>query len=94
VLRAKESEKVWKTASQLLEDLSGEFDENIYQEFIQNLQKKSKIKGKKLFMPLRVALTGHTEGPELVHLFKSLGKTRISERIHRATESIQHPESN
>lgn len=94
VVQTKESEKVWKTASQLLSDFAGEFDEKNYQEFIQDLQKKTKVKGKKLFMPLRVALTGHTHGPELVNLFKSLGKTRISERIHRAAESIQHPETN
>jgi len=93
VLGAKESLKVWKSSLGLLKELGEELNESIYKEFMEALKKESKIKGKKLFMPFRVALTGSTEGPELVNLFKCLGKTKVMERIERVLKDLQHEES-
>ncbi|OGT44075.1 MAG: glutamate--tRNA ligase [Gammaproteobacteria bacterium RIFCSPHIGHO2_12_FULL_37_34] len=42
------------------------------------------ISGKKLFMPLRVALTGKIHGPELLHIAKLLGPEKMKHRLGRA----------
>ncbi len=60
--------------------------------FLEELKKKSKLKGKKLLLPLRLALTGQTEGPELKDLLSVLGTTLVQERLHRALENLQHQE--
>jgi glutamyl-tRNA synthetase len=39
------------------------------------------VKGKSLFMPLRVALTGETHGPEMVGIFALLGADRLIQRL-------------
>jgi glutamyl-tRNA synthetase len=39
-------------------------------------------KGKELFMPLRVALTGMEHGPEMKVLFMLLGRNKVLERLH------------
>ncbi len=44
------------------------------------------VKGKALFEPLRLALTGQTHGPELVQLEKFLGKEKIQQRLQGALE--------
>jgi glutamyl-tRNA synthetase len=42
------------------------------------------ISGKKLFMPLRVALTGKTHGPELSHIAELLGQKKMQYRLGHA----------
>lgn len=41
-------------------------------------------KGKRLFLPIRAALTGRTEGIELVSVLKVLGKERSIQRLEKA----------
>ncbi len=48
---------------------------------IKNVQKRTGIKGKKLFMPIRVAVTGQAHGPELPNSIELLGKEKIKRRI-------------
>ncbi len=42
------------------------------------------LKGKAIFQPTRVALTGETQGPELFYLLAGLGRDRILERLDAA----------
>jgi glutamyl-tRNA synthetase len=42
------------------------------------------IRGKALFQPFRVALTGETHGPEMVHIFELLGSAEIANRLEKA----------
>jgi glutamyl-tRNA synthetase len=42
------------------------------------------VNGKKLFMPVRVALTGKTHGPELVQIAALLGHDKLKHRLSRA----------
>ncbi len=58
-----------------------------YDAFIEKLKGRVKSKGKNLFMPLRVALTGCEHGPELKRLFSLLGKVRLEKRFRRAFEA-------
>ncbi|SDI06210.1 glutamyl-tRNA synthetase /glutamate--tRNA(Gln) ligase [Alteribacillus persepolensis] len=49
-------------------------------------QKATGQKGKKLFMPIRVAVTGQTHGPELPHAISLLGKDVVQTRLNQATQ--------
>lgn len=49
-------------------------------------QKDLSIKGKALFMPIRVALTGNTSGPEVFVFAEGLGKHESLERLKLALE--------
>lgn len=42
------------------------------------------VSGKKLFMPLRLALTGKAHGPELAHVAQLLGQEKMKHRLGRA----------
>lgn len=48
------------------------------------LTKELKLGGKKVYMPLRIALTGQMHGPELFHIIPLLGKERAIARIRRS----------
>lgn len=48
------------------------------------MKKTLGVSGKKLFMPLRVALTGKTHGPELAHIAKLLGQKKLKHRLSQA----------
>lgn len=49
--------------------------------FMKEIQKETGIKGKNLFMPTRVAITGVQHGPELANILYLLGKEKILERL-------------
>ncbi len=52
----------------------------------QYIKEQCGIKGKKLFMPLRLALTGESHGPELAPLGKLLGTEKIVTRLTHARD--------
>jgi nondiscriminating glutamyl-tRNA synthetase len=52
-----------------------------YKELIKLLKQTSGTKGKKLFMPLRAALTGATHGPEMANLLSLMGTERAKKRF-------------
>lgn len=51
--------------------------------FMKAVQKSTGIKGKDLFMPTRVALTGVAHGPEMVNIIYLLGKEKLIARVKR-----------
>jgi len=52
------------------------------------ITKELKLGGKKVYMPIRVLLTGKTHGPELFHLIPILGKERTLARIENTLKKI------
>jgi nondiscriminating glutamyl-tRNA synthetase len=52
-----------------------------YKALIKQLKETSGAKGKKLFMPLRAALTGATHGPEMANLLALMGIERARMRL-------------
>ncbi|QWC22951.1 glutamate--tRNA ligase [Bacillus haikouensis] len=48
---------------------------------IKAVQKSTGHKGKKLFMPIRAAVTGQTHGPELPNAIELLGKDKVKHRL-------------
>lgn len=55
---------------------------------IKSVQKETGIKGKNLFMPIRVATTGETRGPELPNALELLGKEIVLARIENVIQSL------
>ncbi|QZY54654.1 glutamate--tRNA ligase [Crassaminicella profunda] len=58
-----------------------EIDESFGKTALKAIQKETGYKGKNLFMPIRVALTGEVHGPDLNLMMKVLGKQNILSRI-------------
>lgn len=69
--------KAFKEALEGVEEVDMEFAKSV----MKGIQKSTGVKGKKLFMPVRVALTGADHGPELVNIIYLLGKQNILKRI-------------
>jgi glutamyl/glutaminyl-tRNA synthetase len=56
--------------------------------------KERGLKGKSIYQPLRVALSGRDEGPELCYLVAGLGKSKIQARLKAAAAfAAGYPES-
>ncbi|MFS0784847.1 glutamate--tRNA ligase [Shouchella sp. 1P09AA] len=53
---------------------------------IKATQKATGHKGKKLFMPIRAAVSGQTHGPELGDTIELLGKAVVTSRLHEAVQ--------
>ena len=66
-------------AATLLPD--GEWSEESWNEFVSAVKEQTGRKGKQLFMPLRLALTGRSDGPELPKVFALLGRERAQKRL-------------
>ena len=82
VLSWEESKIVITEYKTKLENMDEFVKENI-QPAIKEVQKENKIKGKKLFMPLRVALTGAVHGPDLVDSVVLVGKDKSIALLER-----------
>ena len=58
------------------------FDKNTWSVWTKSLMKESGKKGKELFKPLRLCLTGQNNGPEMANLVLMMGKDKIKERLN------------
>jgi nondiscriminating glutamyl-tRNA synthetase len=76
--------------SAIIEEITNidEFDLEEAKTFMKKIQQKTGIKGKNLFMPTRVALTGSEHGPELVNILYLLGKDKIIKRARKVIEKL------
>lgn len=74
----------WQHAHQLASD--------DHQQFFSDLKQVTGLKGKQLFMPIRLALTGELHGPEMGPLFQLLGKQEIALRFEWAMRLVNEYE--
>ena len=58
-----------------------DFDENTWTIWTKALSKESGKKGKDLFMPMRLCLTGQNKGPEMAELIRIMGRDRVISRL-------------
>ncbi|MEO6359117.1 MAG: glutamate--tRNA ligase, partial [Sphingomicrobium sp.] len=58
-----------------------------WRDLIEQLKQTSGRKGKALFLPLRLALTGHEHGPEMSALLPRIGRARALERLTNAASA-------
>lgn len=69
----------FKNAREVLAEHDGDF-----KDFARKVGRRVGVKGKALYLPLRVALTGELHGPEMERLFALLGRQRVADRLRRA----------
>ncbi|EIJ80042.1 glutamyl-tRNA synthetase [Bacillus methanolicus PB1] len=80
VLSEEQVPEVLKAFSEEIEKLE-EFNAEKIQAAMKAVQKATGQKGKKLFMPIRAAVTGQTHGPDLPKTIELLGKEKIQSRV-------------
>jgi len=80
ILSEEQVPEVLRAFLQELEDLEP-FEAAEIKAAIKRVQKATGQKGKKLFMPIRVAVTGQEHGPELPNTIELLGKETAKKRI-------------
>ena len=59
------------------------FEATEIKKMIKEVQKETGIKGKQLFMPIRVAVTGQMHGPELGETIELLGKEKALDHLNK-----------
>ncbi len=55
-----------------------------FRALMKRIQKETGVKGKFLWMPMRIALTGQTHGPELPFIVETFGPDKVRERLNIA----------
>jgi nondiscriminating glutamyl-tRNA synthetase len=67
---------------------SGELTISEVKSILKGVSKETGAKGKQVFMPVRVALTGNTHGPDLNQVMVILGRDKICNRLDGALSRI------
>jgi glutamyl-tRNA synthetase len=88
ILKKEGAMKVVDLLYDILLSLGGHEGEGIYGIVMSGIKKKTDLKGRKLFMPMRAALTGKTWGPELDRLFSIIGIESALKRIEKVKNII------
>ena len=70
-------------------EIAGDFTSENIKTLIKTIQKDTGVKGKNLFMPIRIASTGSMHGPELNTSLELLGRDRVVTRVKAALELIK-----
>ncbi len=65
------------------------FEASDIQKAVKAVQKETGVKGKNLFMPIRVAVTGQQHGPQLNDAIELLGKERALSNLSKAKDLIK-----
>ena len=68
-----------KVAAQLLPEEP--FDISTWNKWTSEIKIKTGRTGKELYMPLRLALTGQTKGPELMYLMPLLKRKQVLKKL-------------
>ena len=63
----------------------GDVEASIWQDWTKAVAAASNAKGRGLFMPLRLALTGREKGPEIAPLLAFMGRERVLARLRGET---------
>ncbi len=79
-LKGQATKEILEAMRKILDNVD-EVDEELSATMMKQIQKATGVKGKNLFMPTRVALTGSLHGPEFSKVIYLLGKQNILERI-------------
>ncbi|MRG87992.1 glutamate--tRNA ligase [Salinibacillus xinjiangensis] len=87
VLNEEQVPEVMETFLTKLDELEN-FEPGEIKKSIKAVQKDTGAKGKKLFMPIRVATTGQTHGPELPDAIYLLGKDTVKVRLQSVIKQI------
>ena len=83
VLREENSKQVLANFIKQVESVEKLTKDNLG-DLMKNIQNETKLKGKKLWMPLRYAITLDSEGPDLNLIVDLFGKERCLHLVHSA----------
>lgn len=86
-LRQPHVAELLKVFADKLEKLDS-FDKDSIKRAIKECQKELKVKGKELFMPLRIGINGSMHGSDLVTTIALLGRERVLLRLNQAQEVL------
>ena len=78
-----QAQAVTNAAAELLPD--GDLPAEIWGDWTSAIATATGVKGRGLFMPLRLALTGRQKGPEIAPLLSFMGRARVIERLRGNT---------
>jgi len=101
ILKLETSKTVLETFLEILKSESKSFDNSQDMDFNEDQGKeiinrageqlkKSNIKGKYLYMPIRISITGKTHGPELPKVISILGLENCIQRVNQTLEYIKN----
>ena len=65
-----------------------EFTAANIQPIFKQITKELKIGGKKVYMPVRISLTGQMHGPDLAGIIEVIGRDRVSKRIQKTMPQL------
>ncbi|MFC2149487.1 glutamate--tRNA ligase [Candidatus Auribacterota bacterium] len=65
-------------------------DDLDWKTFFSDLMKKSGLKGKAFYLPIRIGVTGSSQGPELIDVLSALGKDRCVNRVRNVLSKISN----
>jgi len=82
ILKQEENKIVFSYLIEKLQNI--EFTEKALEKFINELKTVLNLSGKKIYHPMRVALIGSKNGPELTKIMLILGKERVINRFNKA----------
>ncbi|TCK06564.1 glutamate--tRNA ligase [Phorcysia thermohydrogeniphila] len=80
--------KVIELFYEKLKAFDGELSQEAFKKLVKEVGKELKAKGKNLFMPIRIALTGKMSGVELPILVELLGKERTLKRTENTLKQL------
>jgi nondiscriminating glutamyl-tRNA synthetase len=83
ILKLDTTKLVFEKFIHKLQNLDSEIDREKFKVIAKEVQNETGIKGKNLFMPIRIALTGKTHGPELPLLVEYFGKEKLKQRLEK-----------
>ncbi|WP_457678978.1 glutamate--tRNA ligase [Thermovibrio sp.] len=89
VLELPERFKVVELFYLKVKELEGELTPEEFNSLVKEVGKELKVKGKNLFMPIRIALTGKMSGVELPVLVELLGKERVVRRLENSLSQLK-----
>jgi len=82
--------EMFKEMLQALDQVTAETVQPIFKAIIKAFKANGqKIGGQKVYMPLRVAITGQMHGPDLAQIIEVLGRERVIARIDGAMASVR-----
>ncbi len=87
LLAVPEAARVLAATARALRALAAEAEPDALRTLLGEVGRSQSVKGKLLFMPLRLALTGSRHGPELPRVMAVLGPVRCAELLEQALET-------
>lgn len=81
VIKTPSAKNVLNTLREVLQ--SNEVTRDNFKTLMQEVERRANVKGKELYMPIRIGITGNNHGPELIFVLPILGSKECIKRINK-----------